>query len=143
MATAASEARDTRPGMSLADHQHAFEPFWQADPMSTKSSGSTGLGLSVARQFARLLGGGVFVLRSVIGVGRTFVVSLPARYRGGADGVNSDSVVERCLSSPRRAREHQRAALAPRCCQLDLVWHAHVLVIAARFPGGGPRDLGA
>ena len=93
MATAASEARDTRPGMSLADHQHAFEPFWQADPMSTKSSGSTGLGLSVARQFARLLGGDVFVLRSVIGVGSTFVVSLPARYRGGADGVTSDSAV--------------------------------------------------
>jgi signal transduction histidine kinase len=90
------EVTDTGPGMSLADQEHAFEPFWQADPMSTKSSGSTGLGLSVAQQFARLLGGDVIVLRSVIGVGSTFVVSLPARYRGGSDGVKRGS-----LMSPR------------------------------------------
>ena len=90
------EVTDTGRGMSLADQEHAFEPFWQADPMSTKSSGSTGLGLSVAQQFARLLGGDVIVLRSVIGVGSTFVVSLPARYRGGSDGVKRGS-----LMSPR------------------------------------------
>ena len=31
------EVTDTGRGMSLADQEHAFEPFWQADPTSTKS----------------------------------------------------------------------------------------------------------
>jgi len=87
------EVTDTGPGMSLLDQEHIFEPFWQADPMSTNGSGGTGLGLSVARQLARLLGGDVFVSRSVIGEGSTFVVSLPARYAGGAAGVRNDSAV--------------------------------------------------
>jgi len=87
------EVTDTGPGMSLLDQEHIFEPFWQADPMSTKGSGGTGLGLSVARQLARLLGGDVFVTRSVIGEGSTFVVSLPARYAGGAAGVRNESAV--------------------------------------------------
>ena len=84
---------DTGPGMSLVEQEHIFEPFWQADPKSTNSSGSTGLGLPVARQLARLLGGDLFLTRSVIGEGSTFVVSLPARYAGGAEGVRNDSAV--------------------------------------------------
>jgi signal transduction histidine kinase len=87
------EVTDTGRGMSPADREHAFEPFWQADPTSTKSAGSSGLGLSVARQFARLLGGDVFVLRSVLGAGSTFAVSIPVRYRGAADDASSDSTV--------------------------------------------------
>jgi signal transduction histidine kinase len=76
--------------MSLLDQEHIFEPFWQADPRSTNSSGSTGLGLPVARQLARLLGGDLFLTRSVIGEGSTFVVSLPARYPG--DGARAGPV---------------------------------------------------
>jgi signal transduction histidine kinase len=91
--TVSFEVTDTGRGMSVADREHAFEPFWQADPGSTNRSGSTGLGLSLARQFARLLGGDVFVLRSVLGGGSTFVVSIPVRYRGGADGASSGSAV--------------------------------------------------
>jgi signal transduction histidine kinase len=79
--------------MSIADQEHVFDPFWQSDPTSTYSSGSTGLGLSVARQLARLLGGDVIVTRSVLGEGSTFVVSLPARYAGPAEGARNDSAV--------------------------------------------------
>ena len=88
------EVTDTGRGMSLADQEHVFEPFWQADPLSTNSAGGTGLGLSVARQLARLMGGDVFVTRSVLGAGTTFVVSLPARYRGEAEGGRSDPIAD-------------------------------------------------
>jgi len=91
--TVSFEVTDTGPGMSLLDQKHIFEPFWQADPRATNSSGSTGLGLPVARQLARLLGGDLFLSRSVLGAGSTFVVSLPGRYVGGAAGARSDSAV--------------------------------------------------
>jgi signal transduction histidine kinase len=74
------EVMDTGSGMSPETQAHIFDPFWQADASSMKTSGSSGLGLSVARQLARLLGGDVSVSRSVPGEGSTFLVWLPANY---------------------------------------------------------------
>ncbi|WP_025414986.1 sensor histidine kinase [Gemmatirosa kalamazoonensis] len=76
------EVTDTGCGIPPEVQAHVFDPFWQADPASTHSDGSSGLGLSVARQLARLLGGDVVVARSAPGEGSTFVVSLPAQYPG-------------------------------------------------------------
>jgi signal transduction histidine kinase len=76
------EVTDTGRGIAPEAQAHVFDPFWQADPASTESGGSSGLGLSVARQLARLLGGDVIVARSTPGGGSTFIVSLPARYPG-------------------------------------------------------------
>jgi signal transduction histidine kinase len=76
------EVTDTGLGIAARDLEHVFDPFWQADPTARNPAGSTGLGLSVARQLARLLGGEVTVTRSVVGEGSTFTVSLPARYAG-------------------------------------------------------------
>jgi signal transduction histidine kinase len=76
------EVSDSGRGIGGEDRERVFEPFWRADPTSTDSSGSTGLGLSVARQLARLLGGDVNVARSGVGDGSTFVVWLPAQYTG-------------------------------------------------------------
>jgi signal transduction histidine kinase len=73
---------DTGRGIATADQPHVFDPFWQSDPTSTQTGGSSGLGLSVARQLARLLGGEVTLARSAPGEGSTFVVSLPTRYPG-------------------------------------------------------------
>jgi signal transduction histidine kinase len=74
------DVTDTGAGLSLADQAHVFDLYWQQDPASTHTSGSSGLGLSVARQLARLLGGDVTIANSVLGKGSTFVVSLRARY---------------------------------------------------------------
>jgi signal transduction histidine kinase len=74
------DVTDTGAGLSLADQAHVFDLYWQQDPTSTHTDGSSGLGLSVARQLARLLGGDVTIANSVLGMGSTFVVSLPARY---------------------------------------------------------------
>jgi signal transduction histidine kinase len=74
------EVSDSGRGIASADRHRAFEPFWQADPAQQHAAGSTGLGLSVARQLARLLGGDVVITESVLGGGSTFVLSLPARY---------------------------------------------------------------
>jgi signal transduction histidine kinase len=78
------EITDTGRGIAVEDREHIFDPFWQVEPRSKHTKGSGGLGLSVGRQLARLLGGDVTITNSVIGKGSTFVVSLPALYRCGA-----------------------------------------------------------
>jgi signal transduction histidine kinase len=68
-------------GIASEHYERIFEPFWHADPTATHDVGSTGLGLSVARQLARLLGGDVAVAASTPGRGSTVVLSLPTEYR--------------------------------------------------------------
>jgi signal transduction histidine kinase len=78
------EVTDTGRGISVDDQPHVFEPFWRADPTSKNIDGSTGLGLSVARQLARLLGGDLVVGWSALGQGSAFIASFPVRYPGTA-----------------------------------------------------------
>ena len=70
------EVADSGPGIALEHLERVFDAFWQVDQRITRKTGGTGLGLSVARQLARLLGGDVSV-RSVIGQGSVFTVDLP------------------------------------------------------------------
>jgi PAS domain S-box-containing protein len=70
------EVADTGPGIAREHLERVFDAFWQVDQRITRKAGGTGLGLSVARQLARLLGGDVSV-RSVMGEGSVFTVDLP------------------------------------------------------------------
>jgi PAS domain S-box-containing protein len=67
---------DTGPGIAREHLERVFDMFWQVDQRITRKAGGTGLGLSVARQLARLLGGDVSV-RSTMGEGSVFTVNLP------------------------------------------------------------------
>jgi PAS domain S-box-containing protein len=72
----AFEVSDTGPGIAREHLERVFDAFWQVDQRMTRRAGGTGLGLSVARQLARLLGGNVSV-RSTMGEGSVFIVDLP------------------------------------------------------------------
>ncbi|MFW6078034.1 MAG: ATP-binding protein [Gemmatimonadota bacterium] len=74
--TATFDIRDTGLGMAPEQIEHIFEPFWQAAGALTRETGGTGLGLTVARRLARMLGGDIQV-ESEVGVGSTFSVRLP------------------------------------------------------------------
>ncbi|SFM49449.1 Signal transduction histidine kinase [Methylobacterium pseudosasicola] len=69
---------DTGPGISPADQARIFDEFQQVDSSSTRQQGGTGLGLSIARRLV-LLHGGRIEVRSELGQGAVFQVTLPIR----------------------------------------------------------------
>jgi signal transduction histidine kinase/DNA-binding NarL/FixJ family response regulator len=69
---------DTGIGLSPESARHIFEPFWQAEQSRTRRAEGTGLGLTVARSLANLLGGDL-ELDSEIGQGTRFTLHIPAR----------------------------------------------------------------
>ncbi len=69
---------DTGEGIPAADLPYIFDRFWRGDKArSGRSSGNSGLGLAIARQLAQAHGGEMWA-DSQVGVGSTFVASLPA-----------------------------------------------------------------
>lgn len=81
---------DTGIGIAPQHLDSIFEDFVQVDAPIQRTLRGTGLGLSLSRRLARLLGGDVSVT-SVVGQGSTFSVTIPARLSAAAapDGLPS------------------------------------------------------
>ena len=71
------QVRDSGRGIPADKLEQVFEPFVQADQTHTRVAGGTGLGLTVSRRLARLLGGDVRVEESRVGVGTVIALRLP------------------------------------------------------------------
>ncbi|MDB4950771.1 MAG: Chemotaxis protein methyltransferase CheR [Gemmatimonadetes bacterium] len=72
----AFEVADTGIGIEPGHLARIFDPFWQVEQSRSRRHDGSGLGLAVARQLARLMGGDV-AARSEPGAGSAFTLRLP------------------------------------------------------------------
>lgn len=66
---------DTGVGLTSEQQARLFKPFAQADTSTTRQFGGTGLGLTICRRLAEMMGGGVIIASSERGVGSCFRAS--------------------------------------------------------------------
>ncbi len=69
------EVRDTGIGMTHQQMERLFQPFQQADRLTSRRYGGTGLGLTIVKAFVEAMGGKI-VVQSEPGQGAVFVVEL-------------------------------------------------------------------
>ena len=76
-----------------------FQPFMQADTSTTRKFGGTGLGLTISKQLAEMLGGDISVVSTELAAGTTFRVTMTT---GPLEGVRM--LDEPIATTPRRPR---------------------------------------
>ena len=84
---------DTGIGISEENIQHIFDEFRQADSSTSRRFGGTGLGLTIAKKYTQLLGGTIRV-KSTVGVGSQFIISMPINYEANSSITEVAEVVK-------------------------------------------------
>jgi osomolarity two-component system sensor histidine kinase SLN1 len=97
------EVKDTGLGIPEQLQSKIFEPFVQGDLSLNKKYGGTGLGLSICSQLVGLMEG-TLTLKSQVGFGSTFIMSIPLKHiTSHADGLGNSSVDLATTTLPARS----------------------------------------
>ncbi len=101
------EVEDTGRGIQTDKIERLFQPFVQADNSVTRTHGGTGLGLHISKRLANLMGGDVTLVRSQIGKGSCFQLSIPVELPEGACWVDQNDSSKPLESKPARQESTQ------------------------------------
>jgi PAS domain S-box-containing protein len=108
---------DTGIGMSEPTLNRIFRPFTQADTTTARQFGGTGLGLTISKRLAELIGGEVCV-QSTLGQGTTFTVRVPT---GPMDNAHLLDATEcESATAPRETKNSLEGRGLPRGCRVLL-----------------------
>ena len=99
------DVEDTGTGMSPGQVANLFTPFSQADTTVTRKYGGTGLGLTICRRLAEMMGGTVEIVRTAPGEGACFRLTLPLQPVTGTAMVDNLDIVRPTVS--REVRESE------------------------------------
>ncbi len=130
--TARFEVKDSGIGIAPEALPKIFERFVQADQSTTRKYGGTGLGTTIAKQLAELMGGTIGV-ESVLGQGSTFWLEIPFLKDTAADEATA-------LPSPAPEGGH-RPGLVDRGVTLVLASAALAQVTSALREIGEPYEI--
>jgi CheY-like chemotaxis protein len=88
------DVSDSGIGIAADKLDKVFEEFVQADNSTTRNYGGTGLGLSLVKRFAEMMGGDV-LLKSTVGEGSIFTLEVPSTVKDKVELANSGSKPDR------------------------------------------------
>ncbi|MEK6572806.1 MAG: ATP-binding protein [Chloroflexota bacterium] len=71
------QVQDTGIGIPVEVQSKLFQPFFQADGSTTRRYGGTGLGLTISRRLAEMMGGTLTLYSAGAGQGTTLTLTLP------------------------------------------------------------------
>lgn len=91
---------DDGPGIKNDDHDRIFEPFTQLDPHQSHVQNGTGLGLSLSRDLAKLLGGELFVASDPVNKGAHFTCSVRVDFAPASTSVEIERLHRRFKGIP-------------------------------------------
>ncbi|MBT9554452.1 MAG: PAS domain S-box protein [Myxococcales bacterium] len=105
------DVEDTGPGLTPEQSSRLFESFAQADETVTRNHGGTGLGLTICRRLANLMGGSVVLARTEVAVGSCFRLTVPL---DPVEGTSWSEVVGVVIEAPRPSGASPQTRLSGR-----------------------------
>lgn len=126
------EVQDTGLGIPKYLHDRIFEPFVQGDVGLSKKYSGAGLGLSICARLAGMLKGRMR-MKSQVGRGSVFVMSIPLRCVIGYTGNTDHSPFQPSIAAPQRARIAGPPSIT------DLM-QRHPSTFGSPLETDGPRD---
>ncbi len=84
---------DTGIGIAAEHLPYIFERFYRADPSRARTSGGSGIGLTIARHLAWAMGGDISAYSAGPGQGSTFTLTLPAAIGGSSSLPNHNKTL--------------------------------------------------
>ena len=134
--------RDTGIGIPKEKQDVIFKAFSQVDGSNTRAFGGTGLGLTISRRLAELMGGNLSLV-SELGQGSEFILDIPFECSSPAQNIPQEIQHQHVLI----ADDHPTALIALAETATNLGWCADMVesgrqaIELTRHPAGKPYDL--